>query len=197
MLWLYIRPEWVKWEVAQSYPTLCDPMDCSLPGSSVHGIFQERILEWVAISFSRGSFRPRDQTRVSHIVGRRFTVWATREVRIGSYTAGKNKKGTKDNLIAHFVKNPPVMQETWVWSLGWENPLEKGKAIHSSILVWKIQRTVQSMGSQRVGHDWATFTFTFMLFKYLDHWQDLIRYWVMKQVNKFQITKIKGSSLWL
>ena len=53
-------------EVAQSCPTLCDPMDCSLPGSSVHGIFQARRLEWVAISFSRRSSRPRDWTRVSH-----------------------------------------------------------------------------------------------------------------------------------
>ena len=67
-------------EVTQSCPTLCDPMNCNLPGSSVHGIFQVRVLEWVAISFSRGSSRPRDQTRVSHIVGRHFTVWATMEV---------------------------------------------------------------------------------------------------------------------
>ena len=70
----------VKWsEVAQLCPTLCDPMDYSLPGSSVHGIFQARVLEWVAISFSRGSSQPRDLTRVSHTAGRRFTVWATRE----------------------------------------------------------------------------------------------------------------------
>ena len=47
-------------EVAQLCLTLCDPMDCSLPGSSIHGIFQARILEWVAISFSRGSSQPRD-----------------------------------------------------------------------------------------------------------------------------------------
>ena len=46
---------------AQSCPTLCNPMDCSPPGSSVHGIFQARVLEWVAISFSRGSFWPRDR----------------------------------------------------------------------------------------------------------------------------------------
>ena len=70
----------LKWsEVVQSYPTLCDPMDCSLPGSSVHGIFQARVLEWVAISFSRGSAQPRVQTQVSHTTGRRFTIWATRE----------------------------------------------------------------------------------------------------------------------
>ena len=63
-------------EVAQSCPTLCDPVDYSLPGSSIHGIFQARILEWVSISFSRRSSRPRDWTRVSHIVGWPFTVWA-------------------------------------------------------------------------------------------------------------------------
>ena len=51
-------------EVAQSRPTLCNPVDCSLPGSSVHGILQARILEWVAIPFSRGSFQPRDRTQV-------------------------------------------------------------------------------------------------------------------------------------
>ena len=66
-------------EVAQLCPTLCDPMDCSPPGSSIHGIFQARILEWVAISFSRGSSRPRDQTQVSCIAGRRFNLQATRE----------------------------------------------------------------------------------------------------------------------
>ena len=66
-------------EVAQSCLTLCDPMDCSPPGSSIHGIPQARILEWVAISFSRGSSRPRDRTQVSRIGGRRFNLWATRE----------------------------------------------------------------------------------------------------------------------
>ena len=61
-------------EVAQSCPTLCDLVDCSLPGSSIQGILQARILEWVAISFSRGSSQPRDQTQVSCIAGRRFTL---------------------------------------------------------------------------------------------------------------------------
>ena len=54
-------------------------MDCSLPGSSIRGIFQARILEWVAISFSRESSQPRDWTQVFHTAGRLFTVWATRE----------------------------------------------------------------------------------------------------------------------
>ena len=70
-------------EVTQLW--LCNAMDCSPPGSSVRGILQARILEWVAISFSRGSSRPRDQTHVSWSAGRRFTIWATREVHIYVY----------------------------------------------------------------------------------------------------------------
>ena len=65
--------------VAQLCPTPCDPKDCSPPGSSVHGILQERILEWIVISFSRGSSQPRDGTQVSCTAGRFFTIWATRE----------------------------------------------------------------------------------------------------------------------
>ena len=61
----------------QSCPTLCNPIEYSLPASSVHGISQVRIiLEWVAIPFSRGSFQPRAQTWVSSITGRFFTIWA-------------------------------------------------------------------------------------------------------------------------
>ena len=64
---------------SQSCPTLCDPEDCSPPGSSVCGILQARILQWVAIPFSRGSSWLRGQTWVSCIAGRFFTIWATRE----------------------------------------------------------------------------------------------------------------------
>ena len=60
--------------VAQLCSTLCDPMDYSSPGSSVHGILQARILEWVAMPFSRGSIQPRDGTQVSHIAGRFFII---------------------------------------------------------------------------------------------------------------------------
>ena len=67
-------------EVTQSCLTLFNPMDCSLPGSSIYRIFQARILEWVAVSFSRRSSQPKDWTWVSRIVGRCFTIWATREV---------------------------------------------------------------------------------------------------------------------
>ena len=63
------------------------------------------------------------------------------------------------SLVAQLVKNLPAMWETWVWSLGQEDPLEKGKATHSSILAWRIP-WITVYGSQRVGKDLATFTFT-------------------------------------
>ena len=75
--WPDTRPTKVKF--AQSWPTLRDPMDCSPLGSFVHGNLQARILEWAAISFSRGSSWPRDRTQVSCIAGSFFNDWATRE----------------------------------------------------------------------------------------------------------------------
>ena len=70
-----------KWKWSRSVVSDClPPRGLYLTGSSVHGIFQARVLEWGAISFSRGSSQPRDRTRVSHIVGRCFTIWAIREV---------------------------------------------------------------------------------------------------------------------
>ena len=82
--------KWFGWSlcvclVAQSCPTLCYPLDSSLPGSSFHRIFQARILEWVAISFSRGSFWPRDWTHVfsvSYTAGRILTCWAIGEAQL-------------------------------------------------------------------------------------------------------------------
>ena len=94
-------------------------MDCNLPGFSVHGIFQARILERVAIPFSRGSSGPRDQ-------------WAS--------------------LVAQTVKNLPVMQETWVPSLVWEDPLEEKMATHSSILAWKSHQQRSLVGYSPWGH---------------------------------------------
>ena len=74
----------------------------------------------------------------------------------------------RTSLVVQTVKNLPAMQETWVQSLGQEDPLEKGMATHSSILVWRIPWTeepdrLQSMGSQRVGRDWRTNTFHFFI----------------------------------
>ena len=86
-------------EVAQSCPTLCDPMDCSLPDSSVQRILQARILEWVAISFSRRFSRPRDRTRVSRIGGRCLTSEPPRKI-IDTRDANKVAEATKNVLVA-------------------------------------------------------------------------------------------------
>ena len=92
----------MKWsEVAQSCPTLCNPMDYSPPGSSVHGILQAQILEWVAIPFSRVSSRPRDQTWLSYIEGRFLTIWATREIDFLKWTVtilGANKYSNSSGI---------------------------------------------------------------------------------------------------
>ena len=78
--WLqFPSPEKRKVKVAQPCLTLCDPLDCSLPGSSIRGIPQARILEWVAFPFFRGSSQPKDWTQVSCTKGRFFRLWATRE----------------------------------------------------------------------------------------------------------------------
>ena len=116
--------------------TLCDPMDCSPPGSSVHGILQARILERVAISSSRRSSQPRDRTQVSHIAGDSLL----------SEPPGKSKKVFTTHPCDSAGKESVCnAREIWLWSLGWEDPL-------------KNSMDCIVMGSQRVGHDWATFT---------------------------------------
>ena len=89
-------------------------MDYNLPGSSVHGILQAKILEWVAMPFSKESSQPKDQTHISYVscLGRRVMV--------------------------QLVKNLPAMQQTRIQSLGQEDPSEKGMATHSTILAWRI-----------------------------------------------------------
>ena len=88
----HVNPKESESEVTQLCPTLCNPTDCSLPCSSIHGIFQARVLQWVAISFSRGYSQTRDQTWVSHIVVRCFTIWATREATTLSLTLTPTSK---------------------------------------------------------------------------------------------------------
>ena len=93
--------------IPQLYRTLFDPLDHSPPGSSVHGILQARLLEWVAISFARGSSQPRDQTLVSWIAGRFFTIWATR----------------KAPQVVQWLRIHLPMQGTQVQSLVWKDPM--------------------------------------------------------------------------
>ena len=84
-----------KVKVAQSFPTLCDPMDYT-----VHRILQAKILEWVAVPFSKESSQPRDQTQVSWIASRFFTVWATREAKVKCKERMLKARREKQNLIA-------------------------------------------------------------------------------------------------
>ena len=77
---------WSEVLIAQLCLTLCNPIDFSPPGSSVHRVLQARILEWVAMPFSRWSSRPRNQTWVSHMAGSFFTIWATRKAITEIYT---------------------------------------------------------------------------------------------------------------
>ena len=111
-------------------------MDCSLPASSVDGIFQARVLEWVAISFSRGSSRPRDQTWVSRISSRRFTIWATREALIYLYYSLKLFLKLNSNVFFNWtiwwvsdIYAPQKSSEIhfgrkvhWVFSVGTQRP---------------------------------------------------------------------------
>ena len=94
----------------------------SPPGSSVHRIFQVRILEWVAISYSRGSSQPRDRTRVSCLLHWQADSFPL--CHLGSpFTSSWLSIGAC--LVAQLVKNPPAVWEIWVRSLGWEDLLEK------------------------------------------------------------------------
>ena len=120
-------------KVAQSCPTLCDPMDCRLPDSSVRGFLQARILKWVAISFSRGPSQLRDRTQVSCIAGGFFTIWATREAKgHGTYF-----------WIIYLVEKLTLSKFAVSVIRGGSSP-EDVKATHSSILAWRIPWTEES-----------------------------------------------------
>ena len=155
----------VKVKSLSTVLTLCDPMDCSLPGSSLHGILQARILEWVAISFSRGSSQPMDQTQVSTVDGF-FTIWATREGHALIYNihaiyihillcnyhfpGGSGSKASVCNAgdlgsTPGLGRSPGEGNGNPLQYSCLENPMDRG--------AWC---RLLSMGSQRVGHDWAT-----------------------------------------
>ena len=108
-----------------------------LPGSSVHGIFQARVLEWVAISFSRGSSRCRDWTQVSHTAGRRFTLWATREATcgIGNAAAGKSHQSCP-TLCDPIDGSPPGSPVPGILQA---RTLEWGAISFSNAWKWKVK----------------------------------------------------------
>ena len=106
-----VVPKWS--EVAQSCLTLCKTTDYSPPVSSVLGIFQARVLEWIAISFSRASSWPRARTQVSCIAERSFTVWTTRKAPVLTLKLIFPVWYEVKSFVALTVKNPPAIQETW------------------------------------------------------------------------------------
>ena len=87
-------------------------MDYSLPGSSVHGISQARIQEWIAISFSRGSSQPRDQTCISCIGGRRFNLWATGDAQKIMWNAGLDEVQAGNKFSRRNISNPRYADDT-------------------------------------------------------------------------------------
>ena len=146
--------------VAKLCPTLCDPIDCTPPGPSVHGISPARILEWVAISFSGWSSWPRDQTCVS-CISRWILYWATREAN-GSplqYSCLENPMDRRAWWAAvHGVARSQTRLSNFTFTFHF-HASEKEMATHSSILAWRIPVTGEpdgllSVGSHRVGHDW-------------------------------------------
>ena len=92
-------------EATQSCPTLCDPKDC--PGSSVQEILQAMVLEWFAISFSRGSSQPRDQAQASRIVGRHFTIWARK---VGCSKNSPKRKVYSSTILSQETRKTPNRQ---------------------------------------------------------------------------------------
>ena len=135
----------------------CDPMDCSMPGSSVRGILQARILEWVALSFFRGSSWPRNQTWVSCIAGRWFTSWAMREAHVKTLSIFKSNR--EERNADHWVDKSRTRLSDFTFTFHFR-ALEKEMATHSSVLAWRIPGTGEpgrllSVGLHRVGHDWS------------------------------------------
>ena len=121
--------------IAQLCPIICNSMDCSPPGFSVHGILQARILKWVAISFSRGSSRPRGWTRVFCVTGRFFTIWATREAQSGGChrkvkvlvaqscpTLCNSMDCSPPGFSAHGILQARILEWVFISSSRWSSP---------------------------------------------------------------------------
>ena len=108
--------------ITQSCTTLSKSKDCSPPGSSVHGILQARILEWVSMPFSRGSSQPRDWTQVSHIADRFFTMWAIQNTgkfgKINFFRTLETTKSTLELTKKHLLKKTNCLSwEQTLWHL--------------------------------------------------------------------------------
>ena len=142
-------------KVARSCPTLSDPMDCSSPGSSVHGILQARILQWVAMPSFKGSSQPRDRAQ-----GSSPGLWHRRQI-LYHLSYQESPRSVQMQILYRLSHQGSLRILEWVaypFSSGSSRPRNP----HSRTLAWKIPwmeepGELQSMGSLRVGHDRATF----------------------------------------
>ena len=129
-------------EFAQLCPTLCNPMDCNPPGSSLHGILQARVLQWVAISFSRESSQPRDWTWVSCVPGRCFNLWATREAPTSQpgvkscHWEFYSFKGTTSHCLQPSTKSQRIKLNPYSWKLR-KQWFYKGYSKASQNMLWQ------------------------------------------------------------
>ena len=193
----------VKLLLAQSCPTLCDPMDRSPPASSVLGILQARILEWVAMTFSRGSSQPRDRTQVSCIAGRFFTIRATRDNSIWKRSGLNIKKKWIQNTYWIFCKfnyhtlHPLLVlgvlwlhrvQEMDRWSLARETSLWPGGGTESQRCLPILMPSLHSpcVGDLQNG-------FCLMYVRNMDRGQDMVFFpYVIKTI----IVNVFSTTIW-
>ena len=141
-----------KVKVTQSCLTLCNPMDCSVPDSSIHGILLARILEWVTIPFSRGSSQPRDWTQFSLIAGRFFTVWATSEA--------PKMVQTLTKCTQHVLSSYYMNQQSHTWAFiteMWKLTLTQyiGKYQYMNVLATLFIIEKLSLNMQKTGHSYV------------------------------------------
>ena len=141
--WVGKIPKRRKWQPIPVFMPGKSHGQKSLP-SSVHWVAESAMTEWVT---NKGFFLWQELFFLFFFPPQRYKE-----------TYHRGIQGRWASLVAQLVKNLPAMQETWIWSLGWEDPLERGKVTHSSILAWRIPWPIESMGLQRVRHNWATFT---------------------------------------
>ena len=135
--WNYHIKEMKKMLVTQLCLTLCSPKACSLSGSSVHRILQARILEWVAIPFSRGSSWPRGQTDVSHITGRFFTCLSHRgSPHIKEVRYKKLHSIWFHSCEASWIGKSIKIENRWVVARGWSQGQETGSTMGKELPFW-------------------------------------------------------------
>ena len=184
--------------VAQSHGTHCNPTDCSPPGSSVHGILQARIPEWVAIPFSKGSSQPRDQSWASHIAGKFFTVGATKEAKLTQIHLFKLLTLDSSYPVPPLVHSKDSWTQwfkLWVTQLVlqncsvWENPHISDVGSVKSIVLLRDWRT-----DTQEKEDWVFFLYTGKIdFPKHSSWKGYLFFFLIHFTNVYDAYYLKIS----